>query len=85
MYIGTGAITDTSVTHLEGDTSRFQRMSSIDSFNQRSHPSEMLPGLKYFEGSIKGDNGSFTKVINILSTQSYRIIILSGGVVAYLL
>ncbi|XP_060578202.1 uncharacterized protein LOC132735281 [Ruditapes philippinarum] len=58
---GTGAITNTSVTHLEGDISRFQRMSSIDSFNQRSHPNEMLTGLKYFERSIKGDNGSFTK------------------------
>ena len=39
---GTGATTNTSVSHLEGDISRFQRMSSIDSFNQRSHPNEML-------------------------------------------
>ncbi|KAL4223534.1 hypothetical protein ACF0H5_017005 [Mactra antiquata] len=58
---GTGAITNTSVTHLEGDISRFQRMSSIDSFNQRSHPNEMLTGLRYFERPIKGDNGNFTK------------------------
>ena len=62
MCLGTGAITNTTMTHLEGDISRFQRMSSIDSFNQRSHPNEMLTGLKYFERSIKGDNGSFTKV-----------------------
>ncbi|XP_052800805.1 uncharacterized protein LOC128231722 isoform X1 [Mya arenaria] len=58
---GTGAITNTSVSHLEGDISRFQRMSSIDSFNQRSHPNEMLTGLRYFERSIKGDNGTLTK------------------------
>lgn len=58
---GTGAITNTSVSHLEGDISRFQRMSSIDSFNQRSHPNEMLTGLRYFERSIKGENGTLIK------------------------
>ena len=59
---GTGAITNTSVSHLEGDISRFQRMSSIDSFNQRSHPNEMLTGLRYFERANKGDNGTICKV-----------------------
>ena len=59
---GTGAITNTSVSHLEGDISRFQRMSSIDSFNQRSHPNEMLTGLRYFERANKGDNGTISKV-----------------------
>lgn len=58
---GTGAITSTSMCHLEGDISRFQRMSSIDSFNQRSHPNEMLTGLRYFERPIKGDNGTLSK------------------------
>ncbi|XP_052234478.1 uncharacterized protein LOC127847015 [Dreissena polymorpha] len=58
---GTGAITNTAVSHLEGDISRFQRMSSIDSFNQRSHPNEMLTGLRYFERPIKGENGTLTK------------------------
>jgi len=61
-FSGTGAITNTSVSHLEGDISRFQRMSSIDSFNQKSHPNEMLTGLRYFERPIKGDNGTLTKV-----------------------
>ena len=37
-------------------------MSSIDSFNQRSHPNEMLTGLRYFERANKGDNGNLTKV-----------------------
>ena len=29
---------------------------------QRSHPNEMLTGLRYFERPIKGSNGSMTKV-----------------------
>lgn len=29
---------------------------------QRSHPNEMLTGLRYFERPIKGSNGSLTKV-----------------------
>ena len=37
-------------------------MSSIDSFNQRSHPNEMLTGLRYFERANKGDNGTISKV-----------------------
>lgn len=71
MFSGTGAITNTAISHLEGDISRFQRMSSIDSFNQRSHPNEMLTGLRYFERSIKGDNGTLTKV-NIM--YIYRVL-----------
>jgi diadenosine tetraphosphatase ApaH/serine/threonine PP2A family protein phosphatase len=47
--------------HLEGDKTRFQRMPSVDSFNQRSHPNEMLTGLRYFERAVKGTNGSITK------------------------
>ncbi|ESO98154.1 hypothetical protein LOTGIDRAFT_142980 [Lottia gigantea] len=47
--------------HLEGDISRFQRMPSIDSFNQRSQPNEMLTGLRYFERSLKGDNNALPK------------------------
>ncbi|XP_033747393.1 uncharacterized protein LOC117332550 [Pecten maximus] len=58
---GTTAVAESAVSHLEGDISRFQRMSSIDSFNQRSHPNEMLTGLRYFERSIKGDNGNQAK------------------------
>ncbi|KAK3587623.1 hypothetical protein CHS0354_032831 [Potamilus streckersoni] len=58
---GTGAITNTTVSHLEGEINRFQRMSSIDSFNQRSHSNEMLTGLRYFERPIKGDNGNISK------------------------
>ncbi|KAK3084884.1 hypothetical protein FSP39_020780 [Pinctada imbricata] len=54
---GTAAVTESALSHLEGDISRFQRMPSIDSFNARSHPNEMLTGLRYFERAIKGDNG----------------------------
>ncbi|CAI9741501.1 serine serine/threonine-protein phosphatase PP1 isozyme 1-like [Octopus vulgaris] len=46
---GTEAVSASSTIHLEGDMTRFQRMSSVDSFNQRSHPNEMLTGLRYFE------------------------------------
>ncbi|XP_062611912.1 uncharacterized protein LOC134273725 [Saccostrea cucullata] len=58
---GTPAVTESAACHLEGDISRFQRMPSIDSFNARSHPNEMLTGLRYFERAIKGDNGGPTK------------------------
>ena len=34
---------------------------SID-FSQRSHPNEMLTGLRYFERVSKGDNGGIQKV-----------------------
>ena len=36
-------------------------MPSVDSFNQRSHPNEMLTGLRYFERAIKGTNGGVAK------------------------
>ncbi|KAK6192273.1 hypothetical protein SNE40_003771 [Patella caerulea] len=58
---GTSAISGSADHHLEGDISRFQRMPSIDSFNQRSQPNEMLTGLRYFERSLKGDNASLPK------------------------
>ncbi|XP_061163616.1 uncharacterized protein LOC133172682 [Saccostrea echinata] len=58
---GTPAVTESAACHLEGDISRFQRMPSIDSFNARSHPNEMLTGLRYFERAIKGDNGGPAK------------------------
>ncbi|XP_046355984.1 serine/threonine-protein phosphatase with EF-hands pef-1-like isoform X1 [Haliotis rufescens] len=58
---GTPAVSGSTDHHLEGDVSRFQRMPSIDSFNQRSHPNEMLTGLRYFERAIKGENGGLPK------------------------
>lgn len=58
---GTPAVSGSANNHLEGDVSRFQRLSSIDAFNQRSHPNEMLTGLRYFERATKGDNGSSAK------------------------
>ncbi|XP_063395930.1 uncharacterized protein LOC134680697 isoform X2 [Mytilus trossulus] len=58
---GTTAVSGSAFSHLEGDINRFQRMGSIDSFNQRSHPNEMLTGLRYFERALKGDNGSPAK------------------------
>lgn len=58
---GTSAVTESAACHLEGDISRFQRMPSIDSFNAKSHPNEMLTGLRYFERAIKGDNGGPAK------------------------
>lgn len=58
---GTTAVSNSAFSHLEGDINRFQRMGSIDSFNQRSHPNEMLTGLRYFERALKGDNGTPAK------------------------
>uniref|UniRef100_A0A2C9JU28 Serine/threonine-protein phosphatase n=1 Tax=Biomphalaria glabrata TaxID=6526 RepID=A0A2C9JU28_BIOGL len=58
---GTPAVSGSANNHLEGDVSRFQRLSSIDAFNQRSHPNEMLTGLRYFERPAKGDNGTIAK------------------------
>ncbi|CAH1800796.1 unnamed protein product, partial [Owenia fusiformis] len=60
---GTAAVSAGGVgpLDLEGDKTRFQRMPSVDSFNQRSHPNEMLTGLRYFERPIKGANGTLTK------------------------
>lgn len=50
---GTAAISDSS--HL-GQKSRFERMPSVDTFNQRSHANEMLNGLRYFERPIRREN-----------------------------
>ncbi|XP_059143414.1 uncharacterized protein LOC131930805 [Physella acuta] len=58
---GTPAVSGSANNHLEGDISRFQRLSSIDAFNQRSHPNEMLTGLRYFERAAKSDNGASGK------------------------
>jgi len=58
---GTAAVSGSANNHLDGDVSRFQRLSSIDAFNQRSHPNEMLTGLRYFERVSKGDNGATPK------------------------
>ncbi|ELU04421.1 hypothetical protein CAPTEDRAFT_110040, partial [Capitella teleta] len=52
----------TAMKKLETDKTRFSRMSSVDSFNQRSHPNEMLTGLRYFERGIKAQNGAPSKV-----------------------
>ncbi|XP_074641598.1 uncharacterized protein LOC141899287 isoform X2 [Tubulanus polymorphus] len=52
---GTTAVSDSTQVELEGNKSRFERMSSMDTFNQRSHANEMLTGLRYFERQIKSD------------------------------
>ncbi|GFO09820.1 serine/threonine-protein phosphatase [Plakobranchus ocellatus] len=58
---GTAAVSGSANNHLDGDVSRFQRLSSIDAFNQRSHPNEMLTGLRYFERATKADNSGTAK------------------------
>jgi len=58
---GTAAVSGSANNHLDGDVSRFQRLPSIDAFNSRSHPNEMLTGLRYFERVSKGDNGGIQK------------------------
>ncbi|XP_041377251.1 uncharacterized protein LOC121389658 isoform X2 [Gigantopelta aegis] len=58
---GTNAVSGSAMHHLEGEISRFHRMPSIDSFNQRSHPNEMLTGLRYFERALKKDNAGAPK------------------------
>ncbi|XP_077995902.1 uncharacterized protein LOC144449262 [Glandiceps talaboti] len=50
-----------SASYLEGDKTKFQRTTSVDSFNVRSHPNEMLTGLRYFERAIKGPTDEQTK------------------------
>ncbi|XP_064619009.1 uncharacterized protein LOC135482684 [Lineus longissimus] len=52
---GTAAVSGSAERHLEGNKSRFERMPSMDTFNQRSHANEMLTGLRYFERAIKPD------------------------------
>uniref|UniRef100_T1ITH5 Serine/threonine specific protein phosphatases domain-containing protein n=1 Tax=Strigamia maritima TaxID=126957 RepID=T1ITH5_STRMM len=48
---GTAAISSDSAR--VGQKGRFERIPSIDTFNQRSHANEMLNGLKYFERPIR--------------------------------
>ncbi|XP_067121609.1 uncharacterized protein [Centruroides vittatus] len=37
---------------------RFERLSSVDSFNQKSHANEMLTGLRYFERPVKRESAT---------------------------
>lgn len=50
---GTAALTKSSRL---GEKTRFERLPSMDSFNQKSHANEMLAGLRYFERAIRKDN-----------------------------
>ncbi|XP_077508890.1 uncharacterized protein LOC144120416 isoform X4 [Amblyomma americanum] len=50
---GTSALTKSSRL---GEKTRFERLPSMDSFNQKSHANEMLAGLRYFERAIRKDN-----------------------------
>ncbi|XP_033099531.1 serine/threonine-protein phosphatase BSL1 homolog [Anneissia japonica] len=50
---GASAVSQTAMKELETDKTRFNRLSSMDSFNQKSHPNEMLTGLRYFERAVK--------------------------------
>ncbi|KAL3244346.1 hypothetical protein MRX96_018963 [Rhipicephalus microplus] len=47
---GTAALTKSSRL---GEKTRFERLPSMDSFNQKSHANEMLAGLRYFERAIR--------------------------------
>ncbi|XP_043197114.1 uncharacterized protein LOC122367774 isoform X2 [Amphibalanus amphitrite] len=38
--------------------SRWERISSVDSFNQKSQPNEMLNGLRYFERPVRTDQAA---------------------------
>ncbi|XP_072031305.1 uncharacterized protein [Amphiura filiformis] len=58
---GTPAVSSSVGGVLDGDKTRMQRVSSVDSFNQRSHPNEMLTGLRYFERALKSTTGTHTK------------------------
>ncbi|XP_070573353.1 uncharacterized protein [Ptychodera flava] len=53
---GTSAVTKSTLSEsdLDSDKVKFQRTTSVDAFNLRSHPNEMLTGLRYFERAIKG-------------------------------
>ncbi|XP_072164490.1 uncharacterized protein [Diadema setosum] len=71
-----GAVSNSVGLHLEGDKSRIQRISSVDSFNQRSHPNEMLTGLRYFERAIKSNATSSGGSGTVAGTNNST----SGGV-----
>ncbi|CAN7985442.1 unnamed protein product [Ixodes hexagonus] len=47
---GTTAVTKSSRL---SEKTRFERLPSMDSFNQKSHANEMLAGLRYFERAIR--------------------------------
>lgn len=50
---GTSAVTKSSRL---SEKTRFERLPSMDSFNQKSHANEMLAGLRYFERAIHKEN-----------------------------
>ncbi|XP_078587123.1 uncharacterized protein LOC144868595 [Branchiostoma floridae x Branchiostoma japonicum] len=58
---GTSALSHSIGTVLEGDKTRFQRLPSVQCFNQKSHPNEMLTGLRYFERPVKRPDGTIEK------------------------
>lgn len=43
---------------------QFGRIQSIDVFNQKNQPNEMLNGLRYYERAVKETTSSFPKVRN---------------------
>ncbi|XP_064461087.1 uncharacterized protein LOC135371046 isoform X1 [Ornithodoros turicata] len=47
---GTSAVTKSSRL---SEKTRFERLPSVDSFNQKSHANEMLAGLRYFERAVR--------------------------------
>ncbi|XP_013419289.1 uncharacterized protein LOC106179994 isoform X2 [Lingula anatina] len=56
-----GTSTGIADVDLTAERTRFHRMPSLDSFNQKSHSNEMLTGLRYFERTIKATNGGQAK------------------------
>ncbi|CAB4012802.1 Serine threonine- phosphatase BSU1, partial [Paramuricea clavata] len=54
---GTGALAKSVQDLMVHDRSKFTRMSSVNSFNEKSIPNEMLFGLRYFERPINNSPG----------------------------
>lgn len=57
---GTAAVSE-SIEMAPKDKTRMARVSSVDSFDSKSHPNEMLNGLRYFERAMKDPSGDSVK------------------------
>ncbi|PIK39736.1 Serine/threonine-protein phosphatase BSU1 [Apostichopus japonicus] len=57
---GTSAVSG-SIDLSPHDKTRMERVLSVDSFDSKSHPNEMLNGLRYFERSVKDPNSDTLK------------------------
>lgn len=65
---GTSAVTKSSRL---SEKTRFERLPSVDSFNQKSHANEMLAGLRYFERAVRKEADGRTATTGRLPKDSF--------------